>query len=141
MPTKRRHRLAPMRQDFWDLDANLEYELLTGRALIPACGFASEEDMRAAWDQHRDRLLAEWIKEKPCSRPFGWWKFEGVPRHGERPIICERFEAKYKPNWEKHGILHTNTVPPIQEPERDFLRRHGELAEEELLLFSNAAPE
>jgi hypothetical protein len=52
------------------------------------------------------------------------WLFELVPQYGERRVIDPKFGA-YRANWLTHGILHTDTEPPIQEPEAEYLKRHG----------------
>jgi hypothetical protein len=77
---------------------------------------------------HRARLLPQWIAENPGTRPFAWWRFVGVPKFGERPIVpdAEMTEADLDA-WRLHGILHTSTIPPLQEDETAFLRRHGVL--------------
>ena len=34
---------------------------------------------RALWEQHRNEILAAWVKEKPGTRPARWWEFD-APR-------------------------------------------------------------
>ena len=38
------------------------------------------EAMRAAWEELRDKLLADWISEKPGTRPYAWWCFDAPER-------------------------------------------------------------
>lgn len=50
----------------------------------PGFGFLCEH-FRAGeiWLQYRDRLLAEWIRLHPGSRPWAWWEFD-APEERER---------------------------------------------------------
>jgi hypothetical protein len=82
-PLQRPHRLALSREEH----DSLQYGDLPGR---PA--FADDEERRAAWFHHRDRLL------RHCShgqRPAGWWDFESpVPRPRDRDYAAATlFEA------------------------------------------------
>jgi len=40
------------------------------------------EKESAAWEDLRDELLADWIREHAGSRPWGWWTFD-APRWGK----------------------------------------------------------
>lgn len=35
--------------------------------------------VRSAWEAVRDELLADWIRERPGRRPWGWWRYD-APR-------------------------------------------------------------
>src|SRR5579875_2289930 len=98
MPTKRRPRLKQMYATYEELTFNQEYELLHGRSILPS-EFGGDIDaidaMREAWELHREVLLAAWIADHPCTRPFAWWLFEGVPKYGERAITDKRFASEY----------------------------------------------
>ncbi len=137
MPTKRRHRPSAARPDYAQLGVSAKYELLNGEPLIGPSAFPDQDAMQQAWELHREELLSAWIAERPGTRPFAWWLFEGVPEHGERPILDEQFARLHvRDGWTKHGILHTSAFNPatgetVQEPERDFLARHGELTPED----------
>ena len=134
MPTNRHYRTKLRRQQIDELNRSLEYELLHGKPLFPFPGSTFDDDdlMLRAWELHRERLLAEWLDAHPGTRPFAWWKFEAVPKHGERRLTTDG-EAilPYREAWEKHGILHTRTIPPMQELEIEYLRRHGYLLDGE----------
>jgi hypothetical protein len=124
------------RQEIEQLSFSLEYELLTGRGMTD--NFQDEGAMRAAWETHRDRIMGQWIRLYPCTRPFAWWLFEGVPKHGERRTT-EAWTAeheKHRANWQLHGILHLHTVPCTQEPESEHLARHGLLTAKEKQLLA-----
>jgi hypothetical protein len=127
MPTNRRRRAPRRRGDMVELSPSQEYHLLHGNGFLPF-DFVDDEQMQDAWDTHREALMAKWFEEYPAdTRPFAWWLFEGVPDYGERPVILKNWNPAYRKNWSYHGILHTNTIPPIQEPEGEFLRRVGEI--------------
>jgi hypothetical protein len=37
---------------------------------------------RAAWQEMREEIMAEWLKTRPLSRPWAWWRYE---RSMDRP--------------------------------------------------------
>ena len=39
----------------------------------------SEEEVKKAWQKHRALILKDWIKRKPGTRPYMWWRFD-APR-------------------------------------------------------------
>lgn len=93
-------------------------------------GFGTIEHFQAAWDEQGEELTATWMKERPGSRPFAWWLLEGVPVHGERKTTAY-WTAEHQLNrdaWLTWGILHTETRPPLQESEAEYLNRHGLLS-------------
>lgn len=72
MPTKRTYRLKGRK---------------TGNRLTPSAkvyffygldlgDFNNEAEARAAWQQHRERLLHEWISADPGTRCWAWWEWE-----------------------------------------------------------------
>jgi hypothetical protein len=111
-----------------ELTFGQRFDLLTGTEMILGTGFSDTNDMRAAWELHRDSLRAEWASEHaPGTRCFAEWFFEIVPKCGERPTT-KYFTAKHAAHREAHlirGIMHTNTLPEMQESEHRFLHRHG----------------
>ena len=118
------------RPDLQVLHASLEEELLTGLPFFVGDGasFRNLEDFRAAWEIHRDRLRAEWRNSRgPGRRCFAEWLLELIPQYGPRRTTRAYAEhcQQYEPPRLLWNILHTNTVPPWQEPERDYLDRHG----------------
>jgi hypothetical protein len=42
-----------------------------------------DDPVRHAWEQVGDVILAQWIKHRPGSRPYGWWAFQ-APEHRRR---------------------------------------------------------
>jgi len=123
------------RNDLSDLTFDQRRELLHGCPLMgPMFGFASENEMREAWELHRTALREEWRREnRPATRCFAEWLFELVPAYGERRTTksWERCEP-YRENWLTHGILHTSTEPPLQESQAEYLQRNDELQPEEI---------
>ncbi|MRR56372.1 MAG: hypothetical protein EG822_18045 [Deltaproteobacteria bacterium] len=62
-------------------------------------------------NHHRDTLLADWIKENPCSRPWFWWEYDApkepvsnrfreISFHARR----ERIGGTGSPSWEHLNI-------------------------------------
>ncbi|MDB5344303.1 MAG: hypothetical protein JWP89_2680 [Schlesneria sp.] len=115
-----------------DLSEDLLADLRTGSPIFER--YETIDDMRDAWEEFGDEILAAWIVLQPGTRPFAWWLFD----HGkERPIIgdlpdfalvCQRRDARF-------GFLDTSIwLCPgyLQEPECPYLERMGILSEEEL---------
>lgn len=135
MPTNRRYRTKQRRQQIDELNQSLECELLHGRPLLPFLGLEFDDDdlMFRAWQLHREQLLPVWIDQRPGTRPFAWWKFEAVPKYGERRTTdyWRRNHEQHREQFLKHGILDTCTIPAMQEDEQEYLQRHGLLTDEE----------
>jgi hypothetical protein len=105
------------------------YTLASGLGLIERY---PTEDVRAAWEEHGEWILETWIDHFPGSRPFGWYLAVGVPRFGERRLLEDRMRLPcWRENSSHHGILNIYSIAPAQEPEVEYLRRHGQLSEEE----------
>jgi hypothetical protein len=84
---RRRHQLAEERlrlgrqpkqrpADLSDITPTQEMELWLG-ASDAGSSFASEEERRRLWAEHRDRLMAMWACDG--KRPMGWWQYESPP--------------------------------------------------------------
>jgi hypothetical protein len=131
MPTNQRYRRQERRQRYTGLDPELKRTLLYG---TPFFGLPDLEIVRQAWQEHGEDLLAEWIEERPGSRPFAWWLFEAIPKHGERRTL-PGFPEEYRDNWLTFDILHTDVFPAMQESEEEYLDRHGLLSVEERRLL------
>jgi hypothetical protein len=135
--TKRFHR-----SDFTTLNKSQEAVLRYGRPFFYTAGgsFASIEDLAVAWEIHGERILAEWKdSHDPGTRPFAMWAVELVPEFGPRTTtpryeeLLRQYPRVYGPggDWHHFGILHSRTDPPFQEPEAEYLKRHGLLSFEE----------
>lgn len=132
MPTNRHLRRPERREMFRGLTDEIRYCLETGLCYLTH-EQPSIDALRDAWEAHGAAITAEWIAKEPGTRPFAWWLFVGVPKYGER-----RTTPWWKPMHEenraahcKFGILQTNYFPRCQELERDYLRRNGEISDEE----------
>ena len=98
--------------------------------------------LQDVWNEHRDAFLADWIRERPGTRPYAWWlldapreQFNGRGKRGPEPLqqvggsgrpirlgvyasdialACGRvpFEANDPAN------------PPLVESEAAYLKRH-----------------
>ena len=42
--------------------------------------FESEQLARHCWEDLRDEVLADWIAERPGTRPYAWWKYDAPER-------------------------------------------------------------
>jgi len=130
MPTNRHRRRPERRETFQGLTDEVLRALQHGRAFLQQ---PSIDVLRAAWEEHGAAITAEWIAKEPGTRPFGWWLFVGVPKYGERRTTqwWKPAHEEYRANHCKYGILDTHYFPRCQEHERDYLRRNGEISDEE----------
>lgn len=130
MPTNRRIRRHDRHETFRGLTDEVRRCLEHGRGYLEQ---PSIDVLREAWQHYGEEITAEWIAKQPGTRPFGWWLFVGVPRHGERRTTSWWWPM-HEENRAAHclyGILHTRYLPRCQELERDYLRRNGEISDEE----------
>jgi hypothetical protein len=108
-----------------------------------------EAEAREAWEIMREKLLADWIREAPGCRPWGWWQWDAP-----QPARRERIDGGVHPHDNKARSLHVARVdnpnfwkvayrltfglpscyiPPFDngiktewfEPEWSFLQRHN----------------
>jgi hypothetical protein len=124
MPTNRRRRRPGRRTDVQVLTPDLLRELLHGQGMF---GNVEDDAVVDAWEQHGDAILERWIAEWPGTRPFAWWLCDAP---GER-LVVPAFDQSHRAGWAKHGVMHTHTIPPIQESEEEFLSRHDLLTPDE----------
>lgn len=159
MPTNRkkivRHRRAPV-------SGCIEAYLLYGTAPGPDEEGTFElfilrrdkKKLKAAWEGARERLLTEWVKQSPGTRPHGWWLFDaprdpeamkGTAWEGTLPIPRRRIGGKGTamsevfpgiiPRYERGIPSSWHTIdeedPPEYESEAAYLERHGLLTETE----------
>lgn len=50
-----------------------------------AAGIEDIAGLKAYWQHNRERLLADWIRAKPGTRPWAWWKLD-MPAGTRREI-------------------------------------------------------
>jgi hypothetical protein len=60
------------------------------------------------WHLYRDRVISDWIKKHPCSRPHGFWKFD----KSEEPRKQFETQATY---LQKHGLLTAGEKAHLRE--------------------------
>ncbi|MHB8864458.1 MAG: hypothetical protein ACYC6N_18800 [Pirellulaceae bacterium] len=120
------------RPDVTGLDPDQRQEIETGWGFFdPFCG--SREIFERCWKIHREEVLNAWITRFPRTRPFAWWLFDAIPKHGERQTT-NAWTAEHEANraaWMRWGILHTG-VHGLQETEESYLRRNDLLTADEL---------
>jgi hypothetical protein len=80
MPTKRRpvergRRAPPIDPEWWAL---LHDEPIPKDG-NPFAEFTFDAEAPRLWGEYRERILAEWIRDKPGTRPSLWWRFD-APR-------------------------------------------------------------
>lgn len=139
-----RSRRHPRRRAGVALNPNTWHYLERGSHLLPWDDFQSQAEVKAAWETWRAAVLPEWVKLYPGTRPFAWWALEAIPRHGERRLLTHKEVAAWcrghgcpvppdvdlagraallRGQAELFGVLHTETVPPMQESELTYLNR------------------
>jgi hypothetical protein len=74
-----------------DEDGALDCFLLSGRP----------DEIRKVWEKHRRRILANWIKTHPGTRPWPWWDFDAPePRKRLGGIGTVAWEVlNYRPSY------------------------------------------
>lgn len=86
MPRKPR-RLIKMKQ--LPISKSLKHYLLTGNygaAACPGCLERGEtfllanpgkrDGLRAIWESNKNKIITDWIKKTPCTRPWAFWEFD-----------------------------------------------------------------
>ena len=73
MPTKRTRRGRNRRTE---IPADLVNYLKDEPGIPRDFYFWDERDIRAAWNEVKDSILADWTDTYPGTRPLHWWKFE-----------------------------------------------------------------
>lgn len=110
-----------------ELTSEQRVQLLHGRPLFDWDHPLTTDEMRLAWEQHRDDLKAEWAaKHSPGTRCFCEWLFDIVPRFGERPTTpyFNEYHVHQREAFLRNGLLHTCTSPLMQEEEHEYLFRN-----------------
>lgn len=104
---------------------------------------ATDVDARRqqAWQDLAPELLVDWIRTRPFTRPWAWWRYD--------PPECRRCMSGEHPydaaDWGTFPKRYSFGLPTIKrrpedweatfETERDFLERLGLLTPEELALM------
>lgn len=108
-------------------------KLELGHWFFPDDELEDEHKVRGLWEANRMQLLADWILEKPGTRPWGWWRFDS-PAELRRRIggigtaLTERLGGG-SPHFfgmpSCYAGDYEDKNPPKFESERDYLARHG----------------
>jgi hypothetical protein len=135
--------------------------LLDG-SMCPGWGFDREngtEDTTAAqayWESHRERLLLQWCKARPGTRPYWWWRTEAPGRRETRNGRIHPFDDKqrtlhvassdsevlWRKAYQLHWGLPSCMIPPfdtdlIHDFHKRFMPNHeSDIFEEEWYFLS-----
>ena len=113
------------------LETGHDWEFLDGVLL-------SEDELREAWEDLRDELLEEHIRDHPGRRPWAWWEWdspselrlEAAP--GTEPVGDERWFGKPR--------CYAGLPIPEYESDADYLERHDLLTEAERKALGRPQP-
>jgi hypothetical protein len=106
--------------------------------------FETDESLAAIWVEHRDRINAEHVAERPGTRHPRWWDFDS-PRLAAAGMFYDGTLAEHRRQvggsggrWpamvpqSRCGIPHVADIdwsdPPMFESEAAYLDRHGLLS-------------
>jgi len=94
---------------------------------------------REAWEYHRDKVLKDWIKDRPGSRPFAWWQFDS-PKHPTKfiPINLDQVEMVER-DYIIWGVTHFPGPEVFPEPAYLFESQAAYLQRKKLLVKGESA--
>jgi hypothetical protein len=84
--------------------SNLEKYLFAG----------GREAVRSTWEILRDEILADWVRDRPGTRPWAWWEFDGpkAPFPGAPDWVNDRLlEPRRRLDGEQY--MHARGTIPI----------------------------
>ena len=92
----------------------------------------TDDEIREAWKSHGKKIIKDWIKNNPGTRPDAWWDFEAPE---PRARISGEGEPDFDPGYDRGlpdyflNIVWVNE-PPVKDPllyesEAAFLKRHN----------------
>jgi hypothetical protein len=108
MPRRRRtmkHRRAELTDDQF-------FELLLGPSGENVSAFASENDRREAWEEHRERLLAR-RERSPGRRAWAWWHYESPEPRDPTLTQHDQLDAMGELDDAERAALHALRVPSL----------------------------
>ena len=107
-------------QERFFLAESMRHYLLTGEygaQTYPDCPGQGEtfllanpgrrDELQKVWLRHRSQLMAEWLKQKLCSRPWAWWVFDTTE-------LRQRIGGKGETEWEKYPAIvpyYSKSIP------------------------------
>lgn len=129
-----RHRKRKRKEN--ELSEDMRFDLESGFTLFGDPAFEDEDDRRKLWKTFRETIMGEWVRERPGSRPDGWWSFEASE---PRRLLSGRLEPL-------NDRLHQGTpaqfypeeTPIVYESETAYLDRLDLLSEEEKSLLGGS---
>jgi len=105
-----------------ELTRDVERQLRCGLGFLEPL---TTSQLESAWESFGEEVMERWLADRGnlFTRPFAWWVFVAVPRHGERRTLRSRVSPALL-----HGIRTQVYSGPRFEPyledEDVYLRRH-----------------
>ena len=93
--------------------AGFEYSMLESNHHDHSTGYRTQD----VWERFRDRILSDWIRRHPGTRPTVWWRFDSGLKRKVGPMrLTENFVAR--------NVLHSwrDSIP---EDQRAWLVERG----------------
>jgi hypothetical protein len=107
--------------------------------------FKSDDEKNQIIASCRDVILAEWIRQRPGTRPDFWWRKEAPEKTRRRigGVVGSAYVAEEDFHHGIPSICVDPKNPPKYESEAAFLKRHSLLtpAEKQSLKLKDFAPE
>lgn len=83
-PKKQLKERMELHQSIIDLLFNGEADRRTDGWKVYVQRFFDPDCIKKAWKSYGKELLKQWIKVKPCTRPWGWWKYAASDKARKR---------------------------------------------------------
>lgn len=85
------------------------------------------DELELAWDQWGTDITAEWISERPGTRPVGWWVFAA-------PHVIESLAHGDVEDWRRKSTWRERLYQgsPSEKQQAHLLRSHDLMGPEEL---------
>lgn len=101
------------------------------------------EPVPPPWEEVRAELLPDWIRERPCTRPYAWWDEDEEAKEPRRQVGGGECIPHTRPDYMAHGI----PIPghwtgdadnlPVFESQAAYLQRHNLLTATEKRWLAN----
>ena len=134
---------------FYLLHGKLPFDLGESFEAFLFCGPGNVEEQDQVWAEVKGKLLQEWTRKRPCTRPWMWWKVD-APRqkdndvkaywHNKLPVERRKVVGNAKKTtlsyfpyyaWGVYKYWEFDGEPPLFESEAVYLRRLGLLTKAE----------
>ena len=94
---------------------------------------------RAPWKQHRGKVLDDWIKTRPGTRPFAWWEYD-APDHPTEFVPINFDDVKLiERHYIRWGVTHRPGSETFPEPAYQFESQSTYLKRKKLLVRGELA--